>query len=178
MDIRRTVLWMIFSLSLLLLWNNWQVHNGKPSLFGGAGSSATQTAEAPKPEAAPAADPSVPNAAPSAAAAAPASDETVPAASTPGQVAASQKVNVVTDVYDLTFDTLGAQLVKAELLKYTAPGSKDQPMVLLDNSSASTYMAQTGVIGAPSGQSYPTHLTPFQLVSTDTRLTGDSLDVG
>ena len=35
MDIRRTVLWMIFSFSLLLLWNNWQIHNGKPSLFGG-----------------------------------------------------------------------------------------------------------------------------------------------
>ncbi|PTN48495.1 membrane protein insertase YidC, partial [Achromobacter xylosoxidans] len=34
MDIRRTVLWMIFSFSLLLLWNNWQIHNGKPSLFG------------------------------------------------------------------------------------------------------------------------------------------------
>lgn len=33
MDIRRTILWMIFSFSLLLLWNNWQEYNGKPSLF-------------------------------------------------------------------------------------------------------------------------------------------------
>src|SRR3546814_1276230 len=57
MDIRRTVLWMIFSLSLLLLWNNWQVHNGKPSLFGGS-STATQTAEAPQADAAAVADPS------------------------------------------------------------------------------------------------------------------------
>src|SRR3546814_18344499 len=45
MDIRRTFLWMIFSCSLLLLWNNWQVHNGKPSLFGG--SPTTQTVKAP-----------------------------------------------------------------------------------------------------------------------------------
>src|SRR5690606_16504643 len=27
------------------------------------------------------------------------------------------------------------------------------------------YLAQTGVVGAPQGQSYPTHLTPFTLVS-------------
>ena len=33
MDIRRTILWMIFSFSLLLLWNNWQVYQGQPSLF-------------------------------------------------------------------------------------------------------------------------------------------------
>ena len=175
MDIRRTVLWMIFSLSLLLLWNNWQVHNGKPSLFGGS-TTATQTADAPQAPATAAADTSIPAAAPNASASAPA-DETVPAGETSSQAAATQTVDVTTDVYDLTFDTMGAQLVKASLLNYTAPGSKDQPMVLLDKSSTSTYLAQTGVIGAPAGQSYPTHLTPFKLVSSETSLTGDSLDV-
>src|SRR5690606_7456385 len=121
--------------------------------------------------------PSVPNTAPAAAAGAPSGDETVPTGSTPAPAATSQKVNITTDVYDLTFDTLGAQLVKAELVKYTAPGNKDQPMVLLDNTSAYTYLAQTGVIGAPDGQSYPNHLTPFTLVSSQNSLTGDSLDV-
>ncbi|MDS1139707.1 membrane protein insertase YidC [Pusillimonas sp. SM2304] len=176
MDIRRTVLWMIFSLSLLLLWNNWQVHNGRPSLFG-ASSTATQTAEAPQPAAAP--DPSVPNAAPSTPAApAAAGEAAVPASDSPAPAtAASQKINITTDVYDLTFDTMGAQLVKAELVKYTAPGSKDEPMVLLDNSSTSIYLAQTGVIGAADGQSYPTHLTPFRLVSSENTLTGDMLKV-
>jgi len=187
MDIRRTVLWMIFSLSLLLLWNNWQVHNGKPSLFGG--SAATQTAKtAQAPAAAPAApaDSSVPTASSAAPAAgvpaagvpAAGTDTTVPA-NGPAQPAAvaSRKIDVTTDVYKLTFDELGAQLVKAELLKYTAPGTKDEPMVLLDNSSQSVYLAQTGVIGAPAGQSYPTHLTPFKLVSSDRSLTGDTLKV-
>src|SRR3546814_19718786 len=50
-------------------------------------------------------------------------------------------------------------------------------MVLLDNSAHSVYMAQTGVVGAPAGQSYPTHLTPFKLVSTDTTMTGDTLKI-
>lgn len=173
MDIRRTVLWMIFSLSLLLLWNNWQVHNGKPSLFG-ASSTATQTAA---PAQAPtAADPSVPTGAPVAAPTA-AADNTVPGSGPQAPVNSSEKVQVKTDVYNLTFDTQGAQLVKAELLKYTAPGSKDEPMVLLDNSAHSVYLAQTGIVGAPAGQSYPTHLTPFKLVSSDKVMTGDTLKV-
>lgn len=173
MDIRRTVLWMIFSLSLLLLWNNWQTYNGRPSLFGtppataDAGKAQSQPAQAGQ-----ATDTSVPVAE---AGSAPA-QETVPGTSQPAP-AASQKVEITTDVYKLTFDTRGAQLVRAELLNYLAPGSKDKPMVLLNNTAGSTYVAQTGVVGAPAGSNYPTHLTPFQLVSNETTLTGDTLNV-
>src|SRR5690625_7501371 len=34
MDIRRTILWLIFAFSVLLLWDNWQTYNGRPSIFG------------------------------------------------------------------------------------------------------------------------------------------------
>jgi YidC/Oxa1 family membrane protein insertase len=33
MDIKRTVLWVVFSMSLLLLWDNWMQHTGRASLF-------------------------------------------------------------------------------------------------------------------------------------------------
>src|ERR1019366_9625454 len=33
MDIKRTVLWVVFSLSLLILWDKWMTTNGKPSMF-------------------------------------------------------------------------------------------------------------------------------------------------
>ncbi|UHL63518.1 membrane protein insertase YidC [Paralcaligenes sp. KSB-10] len=176
MDIRRTVLWMIFSFSLLLLWNNWQTHNGKPSLFGG-NPFATQTAEAPKP--APAANASVNASIPSGI---PAAKTEPQAATVPGNAPApastSEKVTIKTDVYKLTFDTLGAQLVRAELLKFNSPEHPDQPMVLLDDSGPnSTYLVQSGVVGAPQGQSYPTHLTPFHLVSSGASSTGDSIKV-
>lgn len=177
MDIRRTILWMIFSFSLLLLWNNWQVHNGKPSLFGPS-STATQTANPAQTPPATPADASVPTAATSTpgAPAAVAANGAVPGeGNQPANT--SEKVNIKTDVFDLTFDTLGAQLVKAELLKYAAPGDSKQPMVLLDNSPSSVYLAQTGVIGAPAGAGYPTHLTPFKLVSSQNSLTGDTLKV-
>jgi YidC/Oxa1 family membrane protein insertase len=169
MDIRRTVLWMIFSFSLLLLWNNWQTYNGKPSLFGTT--PATQTATTQKPS-----EGKADTGVPAGGTAPAATQENVPAANQ-ASAPASRKINVTTDVYKLTFDTLGAQLVGAELLKYHAPGSTDQPMVLLDNTKNYTYVAQTGIVGAPAGQNYPTHLTPFELVSSDTTLKGDTLNV-
>jgi len=168
MDIRRTVLWMIFSFSLLLLWNNWQIHNGKPSLFGAPPAASTSET----PAAANNATPSVPSA--PAATAAPAS--TVPGPATPVPTR-SEEVVITTDVLRLTFDTMGAQLVRAELLKYPATGQPDKPTVLLDRSAGLNYVVQTGVVGAPSGQSFPTHQTPFRLVSQERELTGDNLVV-
>jgi len=32
-DIRRTILWVIFGFSLVLLWDKWQVHSGKKATF-------------------------------------------------------------------------------------------------------------------------------------------------
>ena len=169
MDIRRTVLWMIFSFSLLLLWNNWQIHNGKPSLFGGPTPAASTT----DPQAgANNATPSVPSA-PATAATAPSA---VPGAATPA-AARSEEVVITTDVLRLTFDMMGAQLVRAELLKYPATGQPDKPTVLLDRSAGLNYVVQSGVVGAPNGQSFPTHQTPFRLVTSERQLTGDNLVV-
>ncbi|MDC6162583.1 membrane protein insertase YidC [Achromobacter xylosoxidans] len=171
MDIRRTVLWMIFSFSLLLLWNNWQIHNGKPSLFGAPTPAASTNANG-TPAAANNATPSVPNAPPATAAA----PSAVPGAAAPVPTR-SEEVVITTDVLRLTFDTLGAQLVRAELLKYPATGQADKPTVLLDRTAGLNYVAQTGVVGAANGQNFPTHQTPFRVVSTDRQMTGDSLAV-
>jgi len=32
-DIRRTILWVIFGFSMVLLWDKWQVHNGNKATF-------------------------------------------------------------------------------------------------------------------------------------------------
>lgn len=162
MDIRRTILWMIFSFSLLLLWNNWQVYNGKPSLFGGA--SQSQSAQNNNGNAnSNNGDISIPSATANA-------EPTV--TETPGIVQSPQvikteteTVKVSTDVFNLTFDTEGAQLIEAELKNYFAPGDRNQNMLLLEKSGYSTYVAQTGIVGAPAGTSYPTHLTQFKPVS-------------
>jgi YidC/Oxa1 family membrane protein insertase len=50
MDFQRTVLWVIFAMSLLFLWDNWQRSQGKASMFGGP----APTAQVDKKAAAPA----------------------------------------------------------------------------------------------------------------------------
>ena len=35
-DLRRTLLWVVFSMSLVLIWDAWNRHNGEPSMFGPA----------------------------------------------------------------------------------------------------------------------------------------------
>ena len=43
-DIRRTILWVIFGFSLVLLWDKWQVHNGRQATFFPGPPTATATA--------------------------------------------------------------------------------------------------------------------------------------
>ena len=33
-EMRRTLLWVVFSMSLVLLWDGWNKHNGRQSMFG------------------------------------------------------------------------------------------------------------------------------------------------
>ena len=35
-DMRRTLLWAVFLMSLVLLWDGWNKHNGHPSMFSPA----------------------------------------------------------------------------------------------------------------------------------------------
>ncbi len=160
MDIRRTILWMILTFSLLLLWNNWQTYNGKPSMFGSSMTSQTvDPAVQAQQEAQPTADTSIPSAT-----ATPAAPSTIPGDPAPAAATQSQQVEFNTDVLHLTFDTKGAQLVRAVLPNYATSSDDSQPLALLDRRPGYTYVAQTGVVGAPAGQSFPTHLTPFRYV--------------
>ena len=34
-DTRRTILWVVFTMSLFFLWDAWNKHTGQPGLFGG-----------------------------------------------------------------------------------------------------------------------------------------------
>ena len=168
MDIRRTILLMIFAFSLLMLWSNWQMHQGGPSLFG---ESAPQNQSA-KTAGAASDSAGVPVAPQSAGGVAGAT----PTAQTP-VADPSQIVTITTDVLRLHFDLKGAQLVGADLLKYPSTENKNDPFVLLEQGGAHTYVVQTGVVGAPGGEGFPTHLTPFQFVSGKTEMTGDTLPV-
>jgi YidC/Oxa1 family membrane protein insertase len=161
-EMRRTLLWVVFSMSLVLLWDAWNKHNGQPSLFGGPAVTQT-TATGP----APAGSSSTPAAAlPSAAVtpALPTADASTPNPSAP---VASQKVDITTDLVKATIDTLGAAMVRLELLKQVDQIDRTKNIVLFDASASRLYKAQTGLISAQSGTAFPNHLTVFNLVPGD-----------
>ncbi len=158
-DIRRTILWVIFGFSLVLLWDQWQVYNGKnptflPSTKPHATASAPASAGA-APGAVSSAGTSVPGGVPTA------TGDATGAAAVPGGMTppanASEKVVVTTDVLKLTFDTEGGSLVQSEFIQHDDLTEKDKPFILLDQSPNRFYVAQTGLIGG----TFPTHKTPM-----------------
>ncbi len=159
-DIRRTILWVIFGFSLVMLWDQWQLHNGrKPTFFPSATSTVAQVE---RPVGAASVPSGVPVAAGSAAAN-PAAIATAAASDVQTQAAPRELVEAQTDVYKLSFDTEGGSLVRAEFLKHVDMIDKTRKFVLFDNNVGRLYMAQTGLISAAGGAAFPTHKTPMTL---------------
>ncbi|MCX7276909.1 MAG: membrane protein insertase YidC [Burkholderiales bacterium] len=164
-DIRRTILWVIFGFSMVLLWDQWQVYNGhKATFFPTPASKVAPVATAPVSGAS-----SVP--APVAAGPVAVAGQLPVTAGAPA--AAKERVEVVTDVLKLTFDTEGGSLVRSELLNQVDMTDKSKNFVLLDDSKERVYVAQTGLIagaGSAAGATLPSHKTVMTLVPGDRSL--------
>lgn len=161
---KRIVLWIVFLMSLLLLWENWQRYNGKPSMFFPNTAHVVKN-DGSKTNQANAADVQSP----------------VPSSLTSGLPAESTAVplqgeiiTITTDVVKVDIDTLGGEVRRLELLKEkedvnTSFGSgwkslffpsetpKAVPnIVLFDRTAKHTYLAQSGLLG-----NYPNHKSIF-----------------
>lgn len=165
MQTQRTILLIIFSMSLLLLWDAWQKQNGHASLFGVTAPSAQApgTSKAP-PKNSAGANLEVPQAASNAvpeAVGGVGSGATIGGTSA-GTVANGRLIVLKNEVLALTIDTLGGSIVRSELLRYRDADDRKVQAVLLTSGAGKTYLAQTGLIGAPE---LPTHRTPFEASS-------------
>jgi len=160
-EFRRTLLLVVLMMSLLMLFDKWRIYHGETSLL------------APRPAAT--------KVAASTAASAPRVDNGVlaaAAAATPASGAASgaganlpvEDVTIRTDVIQARLNTLGADLVDLDLLKYqevdnhseiwrrikglvgihdAVPPKADVKVFDTDNAAAQFYAAQTGLAGLP-----------------------------
>jgi YidC/Oxa1 family membrane protein insertase len=155
-DIRRTILWVIFGFSLVMLWDKWQVHNGRQATFFPMPVATAPAASAPGAPASPTSS-AVP---PSTTATQAAGAGQVPGAAPAAAAAAHERFEASNDVLKLTFDTAGGSVVKAELLKSQDMDDRTRSFVLLDDSPARVYMAQTGLIGGTSLPNHTTVMTP------------------
>ena len=101
-DFQRTILWVVLAAAVFMLWDNWQVYNGKPS-FLGQPSVAEQQAQ--QEAAQKQADASVPDVG------------TGSEAVAKGMIQTQSPVNVQNDLLKLTIDEQGAVVTRAELLQ-------------------------------------------------------------
>ena len=178
-DIRRTVLWVIFGFSMVLLWDQWQISHGqKATFFQGQPVKVAASNVAP---AQPASDTSVPAGTVPVAAAAPAA---VPTDTAPAK--AGERFTVSTDVLKLRFDTQGGTLVGSEFVRYGDNADESKNFVLLDDSKDRVYLAQSGVVSGAVPGAFPTHKTPMTVSGArelkdgvdELQLTFASTDVG
>jgi YidC/Oxa1 family membrane protein insertase len=163
MQTQRTILWVIFTMSLLFLWDAWQRHNGNQSLFGGSPPAQQAPGAAGGPgqngTAAPRADNTIPQ--PSTAVAPPAAPAQSGAVPGAAPVASGpQPIRVTNDVMMLDIDPLGGEIKRAELLRFRDSDNQQLNVVLLTERPGHVYVAQTGLVGPP-GAGFPTHRTPF-----------------
>jgi len=164
MDInKRTILWIVFAVSLVVLWNNWMVSTGKPSMFAPAPAQTAKAAEAKKSEL------------PAASATAAAGAAALPGAPAAAEPFKSERITVTTDLFRVDVDTLGGTIKRLELLKFKdgVDPTKNQVLFDVDAGTGKTYLAQTGLIGAPG---LPNHQTGF-VAKPGPRMLGDGNQV-
>ncbi|MGA9165336.1 MAG: membrane protein insertase YidC [Thiobacillus sp.] len=147
MDNQRLILFIVFSFSLLLLWEAWQ------GQYAPAPTAPTTTS-------APATSAPTPSQALNAPAAAPTAAQ--------AGFAKGQRAVVETDVLRATIDANGGDLRQLQLLKYREADDENQVFTLLEDSQTQPYLAQSGLVG----KGLPTHRSLFQLNPGTYRLAG------
>ncbi|MES2407944.1 MAG: membrane protein insertase YidC [Pseudomonadota bacterium] len=140
MDTQRLILFVVFSFSLLMLWENWQKHE-QPVAAVSAPTQATSAGVAPVPTLGQQAAP-----------------VSTPIASAPGLVNGPRAV-VTTNVLRAEIDANGGDLRSLDLTRYQDAVDKKKTMRLLEQAPGHEYIAQSGLIGSD----LPTHKTLFQL---------------
>ena len=140
MDTKRLVLFVIFSMSILMLWDAWQrehapaevAQQSSQTVAGGATSStAAVTGNV--------------------------------AVDSDFKLSAGQRISVTTDLYKADIETTGGDLRRLELLKHRASDNVKTNFVLLDDAAKPmTYVAQTGLIGTD----LPSHKAIFTSAAT------------
>lgn len=158
MDNRRLILLVVFSFSLVMLWDAWQKYNHPPlPAQSAAVSAAARDSSVP-----------VPSAAQPAAAA---STAAVPAVVSTPLAAKGETVSVKTDLFVADVSTQGGDLVGLVLNNYKAIDDKDKKFPFLE--SKHQFAAQSGLIG----DGLPNHKTVFSVATGSRELAADAKTV-
>ncbi|MBZ4200282.1 MAG: membrane protein insertase YidC [Methylotenera sp.] len=153
MDTRRLVLFVIFSMSILMLWDAWQRQQAPVAVAQQVETTPTHTDTLSQ---------------------ALAQGDAAMAGDFKLQMA--QRIRVTTDLYQAEIESTGGDLRKLELLKHRAADNEKSNFILMDDAAKPmTYVAQSGLLGTD----LPTHNAVFTSAATSYQLQDgqDALEV-
>jgi YidC/Oxa1 family membrane protein insertase len=144
MDTQRLILFIVFSFSILMLWDAWQKEQ-QPASVGQIAHEKLRISQPPIPTV-----------------------RTVdaPSKDTDGPLQTGVRVKIQTDLIYAEIDTLGGDVRKLELLKHHDTLDKSKNFILLDDNPKHLYIAQSGLIG----NDLPTHKSLFSTAATQYKL--------
>jgi YidC/Oxa1 family membrane protein insertase len=152
MDTKRLILFVIFSFSLLMLWDAWQQHNLPESAVASAELQDAGIPDAPK-------------------------LDTLAADSQPDlprvggfTLEKGQRIRIETDLYRGEIDTIGGDLRRLELRQHLTDDKQSEYVLLDDQAAPLLYVAQTGLIGG----NLPNHRSTFTSKSDSYQMSADS----
>lgn len=159
MDNRRLVLLLVFSFSLVMLWDGWQKHLQPRNSLATA---VTPVDGLPSPGGFGASSAGLP----------PSPNGVVGLAATAGkEVAKAEVIRVETDLFLADISSQGGDIVRLELKNHRDTEDKKHSFVLFDDGGRHLYMAQSGAIG----EGLPNHRSLWRAASESRRLKeGDS----
>ncbi len=170
MDIKRTLLWAVLTISGLMLYNNWLLYDGQQALFGPT--PLTPNVSKPlEPKETQTGAPAVANPATPQTPATPPSAADLPKQAglpQPQQgpsisvtnLTTGEKHSIKNDVLELEISTTGASVINAKLLKQL--GIDKKPITLLQITPQNQYFVRSGLISATSND-LPNHTATFVL---------------
>jgi YidC/Oxa1 family membrane protein insertase len=142
MDTRRLVLFVIFSMSILMLWDAWQRQHAPAEVVAQTATSTSGVS----------ANGSVDGGA-----------SVAGAVDSDYKLQTVQRISVTTDLYKADIETAGGDLRRLELLKHRSSDNDKTNFILLDDAAKPmTYVAQSGLLGAD----LPTHKSLFTSSAT------------
>jgi YidC/Oxa1 family membrane protein insertase len=154
MDNRRLILLLVFSFSLIMLWDAWQ-KQGLPK----TATTAQQATTAVPSVSAPSGVVPTPTLAATGPGGAAAAVPVAAAVVAPGTAVAK----IRTDLYVADISSQGGDITRLELVRHPETDDKSKNFVLFDNGAKHLYLAQSGVIG----EGLPNHKTEWKLASGD-----------
>ncbi|QUM82755.1 membrane protein insertase YidC [Moritella sp. 5] len=95
----------------------------------------------------------------------------------PNSKQSNNLITISSDVLELTIDTLGGDIVRADLLDHATELDSEERFTLLQNDATNVYVAQSGLIGVNGPDANANGRPQYTTTAKSFTISGDTLDI-